>query len=269
MRLPVMEFLPNSEHVSSTINPVMVVHGLFGSAQNWYPIARKLAAAGYPVYVVDMRNHGDAPWGTPMDYPTMAADLTETIIGLDLHQKPILLGHSMGGKAAMMLALHPPRADFLRALIVVDIAPVAYAIHHQDLIMAMRSVKLIGRTRRAEVEPDLKHAIPDPRVRQFLLQNLIVRDGILAWRLNLAVLEEAQSAIADFPLPTEKSLTYPGPVLVVAGGESDYVQTHHHPILHSLFPQCQIEMLPEASHWIHADQPKAFLALVLCFIQNL
>lgn len=237
---------------------VVVLHGLFGSGRNWSAVARRLAGTGHPVHALDLRNHGAAGWDPVMDYPAMAADVVETIrdLGLD---RPLLVGHSMGGKAAMTVALTTP--DAIRGLVVVDIAPVPYPIHHDHLIAAMLAADLTGKTRRADVAPLLADAAPEPDIRQFLLQNLVTRDGALAWRINLPVLRDSQDRLADFTAD-RPGAAYDGPMLAIAGGASDYVRPGHRPVFQRLFPAGRIETVPGASHWVHAEKPDAVTGLV-------
>lgn len=262
MRLQTLETTPAKDLTTGSSGlSFVVLHGLFGSGRNWGAVAKKLAAQGYIVHALDMRNHGESGWDARMDYPAMAADVAETIEALEL-DRPLLVGHSMGGKAAMTLALTRP--DMIRGMIAVDISPVHYPLHHEALIDAMLAADLTGKQRRAEVEPALAAAAPEPAVRQFLLQNLVTRDGGLAWRINLEALSDSQDALAAFPADDGQH-RYDGPALAIAGGASNYVQPGHHQAYKRLFPRCRIEIVPDAEHWVHAQAPDAVTALLLSF----
>jgi len=262
MRLQSLETTPQEDQTSEVSRPSFVVlHGLFGSGRNWGGVAKKLAARGYAVHALDMRNHGESGWDARMDYPAMATDVAETIAALEL-DRPLLVGHSMGGKAAMTLALTHP--DVIRGVVAVDISPVHYPLHHEALIDAMLAADLTGKQRRAEIEPALAAAAPEPAIRQFLLQNLVTRDGGLAWRINLGILRGSQDDLAAFPAD-DGGHSYDGPTLAIAGGASDYIRPDHHAAFRRLFPRCRIETIPDAEHWVHAQAPEAVTALLLSF----
>ena len=196
--------------------PLVIAHGLFGSARNWSSIARRLAA-GRSVHALDMRNHGASPWTDEMTYPAMAEDLLHYVRTRGL-SRPTLIGHSMGGKAAMAAALFAP--ERVGRLIVVDIAPVRYRHGFASLVEALAGLELDGIGRRSDADARLAETVPDPALRGFLLQNLVLREGRYAWRLNLEAVAAAQEALGDFPdLPP--SATFGGPTLLIAGGASD------------------------------------------------
>ncbi len=239
---------------------LIILHGLMGSARNWAGVARALGDSRR-VVAVDLPNHGASPWSEAMDYPFLAAAVAGVIRPL---APPVaVLGHSMGGKAAMVLALTRP--DLVDRLVVVDIAPVGYSHTFAPYIRAMRGVKLANVTRRGEVDALLAPAIPDGRVRAFLLQNLEGGANGYRWRPNLAVLGAAMTEILDFP-SFPAGTRYDGPVLFLAGAESDYVRPEHHEAIYRLFPQARIETVAGAGHWVHADQPEALVASVRDFL---
>lgn len=241
--------------------PLVILHGLFGSARNWTAIARRLGE-GHRVHTLDLRNHGASPWSDRMGYSDMAADVAAYIDERGLGPTD-LMGHSMGGKAAMAVALLHPAA--VSRLVVVDVAPVAYPPVHMPLIAAMRSIDLTHLTRRGAVEEALRAGIPDITVRQFLLQNLVQEDGGLRWRVNLRALAADMPDIAGFPeLPT--AAPYRGPALFLAGDRSDYLRRRHHAAIRRLFPAAEFDTLAEAGHWVHADQPEAFIRRVRIFL---
>lgn len=237
--------------------PLVIAHGLFGSAKNWGAIAKRLSQ-GREVVAVDMRNHGDSPRAPVHDYPAMAADLAEVLESLG---EADLLGHSMGGKAAMTLALTRP--ELLRRLIVADIAPVAYGHSQIGYVEAMQALDLAPLRRRSEADAGLKASVPEAGVRAFLLQSLTVGPEGAAWKLNLDVLEDQMPAIMGFPdLPGP----FEGPTLFLTGGKSDYVTEAHWPRIEALFSDLERVAVPDAGHWLHAEAPEAFCAAVEAFL---
>jgi len=237
--------------------PLLIAHGLFGSARNFNTLGRRLATTRR-VVMVDMRNHGASPWHPDNSYPALAGDLAEAVERL-CGGKAVVLGHSMGGKAAMTLALTRP--DLLAGLIVADIAPVPHSHSHLGYIKVMQAVDLARVTRRSDADPVLAGAIPEPMLRSFLLQNLVVEDGRASWRLNLAALEANMPPLLGFPTDLPEA-AYEGPALFLHGGASPYVPPETHPRIRALFPDAEIEALPGAGHWLHAEQPEAFLGKV-------
>lgn len=235
--------------------PLVILPGLFGSKRNWASIAGALGRARR-VITADLRNHGESPWAEPHDYPSLAADvarLIERVIG-----RPTgVLGHSMGGKVAMTLALEWPQ--LVERLLVVDIAPVASTGTPVEYVRAMRSLPLAVLTRRSEVADALADDIPDRGMRNFLALNVAVGETGLSWTLNLEVLERDFGAILGFPeFPPGRAFT--GPTLFLVGGRSSYVRPEHRPAIDRLFPAAVVETIPAAGHWMHADAPEAFVA---------
>lgn len=241
--------------------PLLILHGLFGSARNWATIARRLSDA-HRVFSLDLRNHGNSPWADRQAYPEMAEDLRAFIVGRGLAPAAVL-GHSMGGKAAMWLALeHPETID---RLVVVDMAPVAYSHTQLDYVRAMQAVDMAGVTRRADVDAALVPAVPEPGVRAFLLQNLVQEDGRWAWRVNLDVIARDMADIMDFPLPPG-ARPFAKPALFLAGGQSDYVRPEHHDRIRALFPNAVLEAVPDVGHWVHAERPDLVVERVARFL---
>lgn len=235
--------------------PLLIAHGLFGSARNWGVIAKRLSE-NRRVDVVDMRNHGESPRFGTNGYDDMAADLAQSIDG-----KSDVLGHSMGGKAAMVLALTRP--DLLRKLVVADIAPVAYGHTQMHLIEAMRGLDLDAIETRGDADRQLQATIAEPGVRAFLLQSLDVKNR--KWRLNLDVLAQEMDRIIGFP---DVDGMFSGPALFLAGAESDYVRTEHRDRIRALFPNAVFAKIPGAGHWLHADKPREFEAAVSAFLAH-
>ncbi|PUB18696.1 alpha/beta fold hydrolase [Yoonia sediminilitoris] len=232
--------------------PLLIAHGLFGSARNWGVIAQRLSQTR-PVVAVDMRNHGASPWYDTHSYQDMADDLAQVI------DAPMdVLGHSMGGKAAMVLALtHPEKVN---RLIIADIAPVAYAHSQMGPIAAMRQVDLATVGNRTDARAQLGPL--DPGVPDFLLQSLDMKEK--RWRLNLDVLAAEMDKIIGFP---DMGGAFTGPTLFLSGGNSDYVKTEDREQIKSLFPAAKFAKIPGAGHWIHAEKPREFEAAVAAFLR--
>ena len=242
--------------------PLAILHGLFGSGRNWTSIAQRLAAH-HRVLALDLRNHGASPWSDRMDYAEMAEDVCAALHARG-YDRYALLGHSMGGKAAMVAALQ--HGAEVERLVVVDIAPVDYPPHHLAHVRAMRELDLAGIKRRSEAEARLAAAIPDPAERAFLVQNLVFEDGRARWRLNLAAIEQAMRGLGEFlDLPPT---AYDGPALFIAGGQSDYLLPEYEPAIHRRFPSAEIVRIDDAGHWLHAERPEAFLAIVEGFLSR-
>lgn len=235
--------------------PLLIAHGLYGSARNWGVIAKRLSA-GREVRAVDMRNHGESPWLPSHSYPDMAGDLAEAIGG-----RADVLGHSMGGKAAMTLALTDPGK--VRKLVVADIAPVAYGHSQLPMIEAMRSVDLGAVETRGDADRQLQAIVDDPGVRAFLLQSLDVKNR--RWQLNLDVLAREMPRIVGFP---DIRGRFEGPALFLSGATSDYVRPEHRGRIRELFPNAVFAKIPGAGHWLHAEKPREFEAAVGAFLSH-
>lgn len=241
--------------------PVVILHGLFGSSRNWTSVARSLAERNR-VFALDLRNHGASPWDERMDYLVMAEDVAAFLAAQGL-SRAAFIGHSMGGKAAMVLALTAPAK--VDRLVVVDIAPVARQTMLDGYIEAMRALDLFGASRRGAIDALLRPAIPDDAVRAFLLQNLVPGPEGMRWRINLRAIGRNMAALAGFPeLPPEA--VYRGKVLVVRGERSDYIGDKDLDAFRRRFPAFELVTVPGAGHWVHAERPEAFLAAVERFI---
>ncbi len=240
--------------------PVVLLHGLFGAARNFGSIQRSLAQQ-FRVITLDMRNHGDSPHAADMRYPTQAGDVRETLRALGIEQAAVV-GHSMGGKAAMAMALQWPEA--VGRLLVSDIAPVVYEHGNNAIAAAMAAIPLTRSLTRQEADAALQQAVPRADVRAFLLQNL--RFGANPyWRIGL---QEITAAIADLEGWVDLPGSYPGPSLFVTGARSDYVMAEHRPIIRHGFPAARFVTIKEAGHWVHADNPAGFLSVLEAFLQN-
>jgi pimeloyl-ACP methyl ester carboxylesterase len=240
-------------HGAPTDRPgLVIVHGLYGSARNWGVIAKRLSDTRH-VVAVDMRNHGTSPWFETHSYADLAADLAEVIESL---KGPYdVLGHSMGGKAAMVLALTRP--DLVNRLIVADIAPVPYDNNQMQYIEAMQSVDLTRITKRSDAGEQLLEKIDNPDLAPFFLQSIDVREK--RWLLNLDTLAREMPDILGFP---EISSVYDGKVMFLSGAESDYVRPEYRARIKALFPRAQFAKIPGAGHWLHAEKPREFEAAV-------
>lgn len=246
-------------HAAVEAPTLVIAHGLYGSGRNWGVIARRLADRR-DVVAVDMRNHGDSPRAPTQTYPDMAADLAEVIESLGA---PVdLLGHSMGGKAAMQLALTRP--DLIRRLVVADIAPVAYNHDQTRNAQAMASLDLARITTRAEADAALAQRIDDPALRAFFLQSLDLRHKPPRWKLNLTVLEEEMPQIVGWP---GTQGTFDHPALFLTGADSSYVRPEHRETIRALFPKARFAKIPGAGHWLHAEKPREFEETVRVFLE--
>lgn len=240
---------------------LVIAHGLYGSGRNWGVIARRLADRR-EVVAVDMRNHGDSPRFATHGYPEMAADLAEVIESLG--SGPVdLLGHSMGGKAAMQLALTKPA--LIRRLVVADIAPVAYAHDQTRHARAMAALDLSQIRTRAEADAALAAGVEDPALRAFFLQSLDLRSHQAArWKLNLTVLEAEMPKIVGWPGTPGR---FPNPALFLTGALSSYVLPEHREPIRAQFPKARFAKIPDAGHWLHAEKPREFEETVRVFLE--
>ncbi len=234
--------------------PVVLMHGLFGQARNFAGVQRQLADT-FKVVALDLRNHGGSPHGTAMDYRSMAGDVLQTLSELGLPPCP-LIGHSMGGKTAMAAALLAPAR--VSRLIVVDVAPVRYPPHFDAIIAVLRGLKLTAGLTRAAADAALAEVEPDPGTRGFLLSNLQL-GAAPSWRIGLDEIAAAMLDISDWPFTDE---TYPGPTLFILGAKSRYVRAEHRPMIQAHFPRARFVSLKNAGHWVHADDPEGFLAVL-------
>lgn len=242
--------------------PVAILHGLFGSGRNWANIAQRLSAS-WRVVAFDLRNHGGSPWSDTMDYVAMADDVRAAMRARG-HSRYSMIGHSMGGKVAMVTALTEPGA--VESLVVVDIAPASYpTMPYAAYVRAMRALDLDAISRRRDADAKLAGTVSDATQRAFLLQNLVLGDGPPHWRINLAAIEAALSILAGFP-PLPAGLRYNGPALFIAGGRSLSLAAEHEPAVAAQFPHAAIVRLAEAGHWVHTDAPEPFLGLVERFL---
>lgn len=250
---------------------VVLLHGLFGQGRNFTTLARRMAATGHRVTMVDLPNHGHSPWRPTHHYPDLAAEVAGLLAALD---EPVtLVGHSMGGKVAMLVALTRP--ELVGGLVVVDIAPITYPAARagspfEAYVAAMAALDLHTLRDRSAADAALAPVVGEASVRAFLLQSLVRDPGATPpwrWRLNLEVLAEHLDELRTFPPPAGR--TYDGPVLWLAGGRSGYVSPADRPAMDALFPQTRLVTVKGAGHWVHSEAPEVFLAAVTRFADSL
>jgi pimeloyl-ACP methyl ester carboxylesterase len=237
---------------------VVLLHGLFGQGRNLTALQASLAAT-HRVIALDLRNHGASPHAAGMAYGELAGDVIETLDALDVPRCAVL-GHSMGGKVAMRLALEAPGR--VSRLVVADIAPVAYAGEFGRFAAAMQAVALVPGLTRAAADAALAEAVPDAGVRAFLLSNLSV-GAAPAWRIGLAEIAAGLPDILGWPATTTR---YEGPALFVGGARSGYITADRHAGILALFPAAQFATVADAGHWLHVDNPAGFLDAVQPFL---
>ena len=235
-------------HGSKSSPPLMIIHGLYGSGKNWGVIAKRLSDKFY-VIAVDLRNHGDSPWFSSNDYHSMADDLVEVITSLDI--RPNIIGHSMGGKTAMVLALKKP--NLINRLLIADIAPVKYEHDQSQFIKAMQKIDLSKVEKRADATEALSKFIEDKSLQNFFTQSLDLKNK--SWKLNLDILSSEMHKILDFPRIDRK---FSGHTLFLRGEKSEYILAAHRDIINSLFKKARFATLKNAGHWLHAEKPREF-----------
>jgi len=255
----------NYRQYSESGSPVLVLHGLFGSLSNWGWHCKQLAEQ-YAVYGVDLRNHGDSPHSDQLDYQVMAEDVRQLIIRLGL-KSCCIVGHSMGGKVAMQLALSFP--DLVEKLVVVDIAPVSYpedADGHMNVLAAMDAVKLDEIKSRTEAEATIEEFIPEEATRKFVLTNLVRnKQGSFEWRLHK---NSIRRNYANLRAELKATMSFSKPVLFVKGSLSPYIKSEYEAQIKELFPLASVKLIMEAGHWLHAEQPQALQKLLVKFLQS-
>ena len=242
--------------------PLVLLHGLFGSARNWGAVQKALAS-DYRVVALDLRNHGASPHAPAMDYAAQAADIAETLAALCV-ERAVVLGHSMGGKAAMMLALTRP--ELVERLIIADIAPRPYAPALRAVVAALQALPLHAGLTRQEADQALRAAVPEAPIRSFLLQNLRFETVPPSWRIGLAEIAAAMPAIEDFAPPP--GARFDGPALAMAGALSPYIRAEDHAAFRALFPRIRFVSIPRAGHWLHAENPQGFSAALEEFLAS-
>ena len=242
---------------------LLILHGLFGQSDNWNTLAKQFSEQNFEVFTIDLRNHGLSPHHQTWDYEVMASDIYEFIHDYNI-QHPILLGHSMGGKVAMNFALNYDDL-LLDKLIVADIAPVQYPAHHHEVLHALNAVDFNLVKSRKEVEEILANSIHDFGTRQFLLKNIYWENSAenkMNWRFNLKVITEKYNEILS-EVNHKSSLVN---TLFIRGEKSNYILDEHIDGITERFPNSKLVTIPNAGHWVHAEQPKLFFDEVMKFI---
>lgn len=240
--------------------PLLILHGLFGSLDNWQTLGKQLAET-HKVYLVDLRNHGKSPHSSEFSYEDMAKDVAELIQDEQL-DKVSIIGHSMGGKTTMTFAVEFPQ--FVEKLVIVDIAPKKYAPHHDEIIKALYSLDLSAISSRREADEEMKKSIENDGTRLFLLKNLNrEKEGGYSWKMNLDMLSENIEKVIDvteipFPIPLE--------TIFIRGGSSGYILDSDFERIEELFPNSEIATIQNAGHWVHAEKPQELLSLIIDFL---
>lgn len=242
--------------------PIIILHGLFGASDNWMSIG-KLLGEKNKVYLLDQRNHGNSIKSDAFDYETMAQDV---VTFFEEHQieNPIILGHSMGGKVAMNLAVEFP--EKISKLIIADIGPKAYPVHHQVILEGLSAINPDTIKNRKEADNILASYVKTAGIRQFLLKNLGRKeDGGFEWKINLPIIREK---IENVGTPLDIQSRFEKSTLFIRGGNSNYILDEDFDLIHTIFTDSKIETLEKAGHWLHAEQPQAFINIVNQFLQD-
>jgi len=248
---------------SGSGEPVVFLHGLFGSADNLGMISRPVEEAGYRVISFDLRNHGRSPHADAVTYPDMAGDVLDGLDALGIDSAHIY-GHSMGGKTAMQLALLAP--DRVKSLTIGDIAPIAYAPNHTEIVKGMKAVAASDASSRADAKAILKDYEDQPAVLSFLLTNWRRRsDGTHGWRVGLDEIADGYDGISA---AVDGDAPYGGPVLFLKGGDSDYIRNEHRAPILERFPKASVRIIAGTGHWFHAEKPDLTARTFLKFIQS-
>ncbi|HRK53827.1 MAG TPA: alpha/beta fold hydrolase [Cyclobacteriaceae bacterium] len=242
-------------------SPLIILHGLFGSSDNWYSLS-KIFAEKYKVYVVDQRNHGQSPHDSEHNYKVLTDDLNSFIEDHKI-EKPIIIGHSMGGKTAMNFAIRFP--EKLSKLIIVDIVPKAYPVHHDSILEGLTAIALNQLESRGQADEILSQYVPEPAVRQFLLKNLARdKDQSFEWRINIPALE---AHIDDMGAALQYEGKFEGSALFIVGAQSKYFEPGDDVVIKSYFPKAEIATL-NTGHWVQAENPKEFMETVYNFVNK-
>ena len=242
-------------------DPLIILHGLFGSSDNWYSLA-KVFAERFQVFLVDQRNHGQSPHSSEFDYKLLTEDILEFIREHGI-KKPVIMGHSMGGKAAMNFAVRYP--EQLSNLIVVDIVPKAYPVHHDAILDGLKAIVLDSLTSRNDADKILSDHVQEPDVRQFLLKNLTRKSaGGFEWKINLAAIDKNIEAMGE---GMKYSGKYDGPSLFIKGKKSKYYAEGDEMLIQNIFPKAEFATL-DTGHWVQAEKPDEFASLVFNYLTN-
>lgn len=239
--------------------PLIILHGLFGSADNWLTISKELKDK-FTLYLVDQRNHGDSPHSEDWNYKVMVEDLMELIEDENL-DKIYLMGHSMGGKTAMNFALSYP--EKVEKLIIADIAPRYYGVHHQRILEGLNAIDLSILQSRKDADDQLAEYVPNLGERQFLLKSLGRENGGFAWKINLPVITRNIEIVGE---GLSEGKSFGGPTLFLAGAKSNYIQQSDLEDIERFFTDSEVEFIADAGHWLHAEQPAAVVEEIEKFL---
>jgi esterase len=241
--------------------PLLILHGFLGMSDNWKTLGVQFASEGFEVHILDLRNHGRSFQSEEFSYELMVQDIVQYCQEHHL-EKINVIGHSMGGKTAMLLAARYP--ELVDKLIVADIGPKYYAPHHQDILAGLNAVDFSQKPSRNEVEATLSHYIPDFGTRQFLLKNLYwLEPGQLAFRFNLSVFNKK---ITEIGVALPADLVFEKPTFFIRGGNSNYILDEDIAAIKEQFPNASIETIPNVGHWLHAENPALFYQLSLSYL---
>lgn len=240
--------------------PLIILHGLFGSSDNWLTLGKRYAAH-FHVFIIDQRNHGQSFHSEAFDYKLMAADLVDFFKETELSSAHVL-GHSMGGKTAMEFAVNNNK--LIDKLLIADIGPKTYAPHHSTILKGLFSIDLLQLQSRKEADEILSNYIPEIGVRQFLLKNLTRNSDSFEWRINLKGIANNIEVIGQ---GINQNSQFDKPSLFIRGGNSDYILDSDFNEIHSIFKKAKIATILNTGHWLHAEQPEQFLAITLDFLK--
>lgn len=241
--------------------PLIILHGLFGSSDNWLTLGRRFAE-DYKVYIIDQRNHGQSFHADDFSYEAMAADLKQFIDSKNI-ENPHVLGHSMGGKTAMTFATTYP--ELVDKLIVADIGPQSYPVHHASILKGLFSIDLQSIKSRKEADEQMATYIPEMGIRQFLLKNLTRSGGAFTWKINLSVIAREIEQIGK---GLNQNTSYTKSALFIRGEKSDYIKDSDFNLIHSIFTNCSLETIMGAGHWLHAEKPNEFFDIALNYLKS-
>jgi esterase len=243
--------------------PLIIMHGLFGMLDNWQTFGKAISQLGYEVHMLDMRNHGRSPHSLEHNYQVMADDLEEYLDDHDIDEADIL-GHSMGGKVAMVFATE--NEELTKSLTVVDIAPKAYPVHHEEIIEGLKSLDFSVLKSRGEATEQLGKYISNAAVKQFLLKSLYWEEKTkLALRFNLDVIDQNINMVGEALFD---DAIYSGPTLFIDGELSNYIKAEDESLIKRHFPNSRIETVLGSGHWVHAEQPELFYKCIAQFLEN-
>jgi len=244
-------------------NPVVILHGLLGSSDNWQTFGKQLGSSGYKIYLVDLRNHGLSPHSEEMNYAVMAEDVNELFKTEGL-EKAVVIGHSLGGKTAMSFAFKYPQK--INGLVVIDIAPRQYGVQHRKILDALLSIDASQLKSRQEAEQQLSSQLDEQSTIQFLMKNLYWKEKtVLDWRFNLPVINKN---IVEVGKEIKPQAIFSKPTLFIKGEKSDYVTYDDEREIFDLFENVEVKTAPGAGHWVHADNPMWLLDEIKKFLMD-